>query len=35
MINEKEGKRVRLLIERYNQDLVFSFTLKDAFKKKP
>ena len=35
MINEKEGKRVRLLIERYNNDLVFSFTLKDAFKKKP
>ncbi|MBT8264043.1 MAG: aspartyl protease family protein [Muriicola sp.] len=35
MINEKEGKRVRLLIERYNKDLVFSFTLKDAFKKKP
>ncbi len=35
MINEKEGKRVRLLIERYNKDLVFSFTLKDEFKKKP
>ncbi len=35
LINEKEGKRVRLLIERFNQDLLFSFTLKDAFKKKP
>ncbi len=35
MINEKEGKKVRLLIERYNKDLVFSFTLKDVFKKKP
>jgi len=35
MINEKEGKRVRLLIERFNKDLLFSFTLQDAFKKKP
>ncbi len=35
MINEKEGKKVRLLIERYKKDLVFSFTLKDVFKKKP
>ncbi len=35
MINEKEGKRVRLLIERYNSDLLFSFTLKDVFNKKP
>jgi len=35
LINEKEGKKVRLLIERYNKDLVFSFTLKDVFKKKP
>lgn len=35
MINEKEGKKVRLLIERYSKDLTFSFTLKDVFKKKP
>ncbi len=35
MINEKEGKKVRLLIERYNSDLLFSFTLKDVFNKKP
>jgi hypothetical protein len=35
MINEKEGKKVRVLIERYNKDLTFSFTLKDVFKKKP
>ena len=31
MINEKEGKRVRLLIERLNSDLFFSFVLKDVF----
>jgi C-terminal processing protease CtpA/Prc len=35
MINEKEGKKVRVLIERYNKDLTFSFTLKDVFQKKP
>ncbi len=35
MINEKEGKKVRLLIERYNSDLLFSFTLRDVFEKKP
>jgi hypothetical protein len=35
MINEKEGKKVRLLIERYNSDLMFSFTLRDVFNKKP
>lgn len=35
MINEKEGKKVRLLIERYNSDLLFSFTLRDVFNKKP
>lgn len=32
MLNEKEGKRVRLLIERYNKDLLFSFVLKKVFK---
>ncbi|MBT8183682.1 MAG: aspartyl protease family protein [Eudoraea sp.] len=31
MLNEKEGKRVRLLIERYNKDLLFSFVLKNLF----
>jgi len=31
MINEKEGKRIRLLIERYNRDLIFSFVLKKVF----
>ncbi len=35
LINEKEGKKVRVLIERYNKDLTFSFTLKDVFKQKP
>ncbi|MGJ8735133.1 aspartyl protease family protein [Zobellia laminariae] len=32
MINEKEGKRVKLLIERYNSDLLFSFVLKNMLK---
>lgn len=31
MLNEKEGKRVKVLIERYNKDLLFTFVLKDAF----
>ena len=31
MINDKEGKRVRLLIERFNQDLLFSFVLRELF----
>ncbi len=36
MLNEREGKRVRVLIERYNKDLLFSFVLKDLFEtKKP
>ncbi|WP_252737117.1 PDZ domain-containing protein [Zobellia galactanivorans] len=32
MVNEREGKRVKLLIERYNSDLLFSFVLKNMFK---
>lgn len=32
MLNEKEGKRVRLLIERYNENVLFSFVLKNLFK---
>jgi hypothetical protein len=31
MINDKKGKRVRLLIERFNQDLLFSFVLRELF----
>lgn len=31
MINNKKGKSIRLLIERYNQDLLFSFVLQDLF----
>ena len=31
MINDKKGKRVRLLVERYNQDLLFSFVLRELF----
>jgi len=34
MVNEKEGKRVKVLVERYDQDLMFSFVLKDMFKEK-
>ena len=35
MLNKKEGKRVRVLIERYNRDLLFSFVLENMFKKEP
>ncbi|MEP4946047.1 MAG: PDZ domain-containing protein, partial [Flavobacteriaceae bacterium] len=31
MLNQKEGKRIRVLIERYNRDLLFSFVLKKMF----
>lgn len=31
MINEREGKRIRLLIERYHKDLLFSFVLRKVF----
>lgn len=36
MLNEREGKKVRVQIERYNKDLLFTFVLKDIFEtKKP
>lgn len=31
MINHKKGRSIRLLIERYNEDLLFSFVLRDLF----
>lgn len=31
MLNEKEGKRIRVVIERYDSDLAFTFVLKDMF----
>lgn len=31
MLNEKEGKRIRVLIERYNEDMLFTFVLKKMF----
>lgn len=31
MLNEKEGKKVKVLIERYNSDLLFTFVLKKLF----
>ena len=31
MLNEKEGKRIKVLIERYNQDMLFTFVLKKVF----
>lgn len=34
MLNEKEGKRVKVLIERHDRDLTFSFVLKNMFEKK-
>lgn len=34
MLNEREGKRVKVLIERYDQDLMFSSVLKDMLKEK-
>ena len=36
MLNERKGKRVRVLIERYDRDILYSFVLKDLFEtKKP
>lgn len=35
MLDEREGKRVRVMIERSNNDLQFSFTLKKMFQPKP
>lgn len=35
MLNEKEGKKIRVLIERFNADLLFSFVLENMFKEKP
>ncbi|MFS4449278.1 aspartyl protease family protein [Maribacter sp. 2307UL18-2] len=35
MLNQKKGKRIRVLIERYDSDLAFTFVLKDMFEKKP
>lgn len=35
MLNERDGKKVRLRIERYNSDLLFTFVLKNMFKEKP
>ncbi|MEO1010370.1 MAG: PDZ domain-containing protein [Bacteroidota bacterium] len=35
MLNEREGKRIRLQVVRRNRDLVYSFVLKDVFKEKP
>lgn len=32
MLNEKEGKRIQVLIERYNQDLLFTFVLENVLK---
>ncbi len=32
MLNEKEGKRIKVLIERYNNDVLFSFVLKNMLK---
>ena len=34
MLNEKKRKRIRVVIERYNSDLAFTFILKDMFEQK-
>lgn len=34
MLNERKGKRVKLMIERYNDDKKFSFVVEDVFKNK-
>lgn len=33
MLNQRKGKRIRVLIERYDSDLAFTFVLKDMFEK--
>lgn len=35
MLNEKKGKRVRVLIQRDDADKLFTFVLKEMFKEKP
>jgi hypothetical protein len=35
LLNEIEGKRIKVLIERYHSDLLFSYVLKNMFKEKP
>tara|TARA_R110002153_G_scaffold44225_4_gene124681 strand:- start:6912 stop:8246 length:1335 start_codon:yes stop_codon:yes gene_type:complete len=32
MLNDKEGKRVKVLIERYQKDMLITYVLKDIFK---
>lgn len=32
MLNDKEGKRVKVLIERYQKDMLITYILKDVFK---
>ncbi|MEN8799400.1 MAG: aspartyl protease family protein [Flavobacteriaceae bacterium] len=32
LLNEREGKRIQVLIERYNRDLLFSFVLENVLK---
>tara|TARA_R110002020_G_scaffold321710_1_gene537566 strand:- start:47783 stop:49117 length:1335 start_codon:yes stop_codon:yes gene_type:complete len=32
MLNDKEGKRVKVLIERYQKDMLITYVLKDVFK---
>ena len=35
MLNEKKGKKIKVLIERANSDKLITFVLKDVFKQKP
>ena len=34
MLNQRKGKKVRVQIERFNRDLLFTFVLKDVFESK-
>lgn len=34
MLNQRKGKRIRVLIERYDRDILYSFVLKDLFETK-
>ena len=35
MLNERKGKRIRVLVDRANSDKRFTFVLKDVFPEKP
>ena len=32
LLNEKEGKRIKVLVERYDNDILVSYVLREMFK---